>query len=66
MAISKPANIKVSSSIKSFKNKLPSLNSIKTPKSFAKLASIGKFTKVKIPKTPKRAVLKKAIKNVGF
>ncbi len=28
--------------------------------------NLGKFTKVKIPKMTKMAVLKKAVKNVGF
>jgi hypothetical protein len=28
--------------------------------------NLGKFTKVQTPKVPKMAVLKKAVKNVGF
>ncbi len=65
MTISKPS-IRTSKAIKEFKSKPFSLKSIKTPKSFSKLISSSKFTKVKRAPSLKKAVLKKAIKNVGF
>ena len=65
MAISKPS-VKASSAIKSFKSKPFSVDSVKTPKSFSKLVNSSKFAKTKKIPSVKKAVLKKAVKNVGY
>lgn len=65
-SISKPS-VKASSAIKKFKSSPLSLKAVKTAKNLtSKSINLGKFTKIKTPKTPKMVVLKKAVKNVGF
>ena len=65
--IPSPTSTRAAGAITSFKS--PSLN----PKPIKNVAmpaapaiNLGKFTSSKVPKTPKMAVLKKAIKNVGY
>ncbi|MFA7301821.1 MAG: hypothetical protein WC069_05945 [Candidatus Shapirobacteria bacterium] len=58
---------KASTAIKKFSQSEKKLNSVKkTGRVSAPSVNLGKLTKIKIPKEKKLAVLKKAVKNVGF